>query len=214
METPLCECGCGQRVGLRKGRRPNRFLPHHHPRGQRFWSMQKQQVCECGCGGRASPGKRFVHGHYVRVNNPLKRPELRAKQSARLTGANNPGWKGGGYSMAHQRAAARLGPPPAQCPACGSAEYRMELSYVGSRPERITPTGLPYDPTGRDYIYECARCHRQRHANPAPPKPCRNCARLFKPLRRGLCGACDARRRRREKAATDRDLVRIPIGFR
>lgn len=29
-----------------------------------------------------------------------------------------------------------------------------------------------------------------------PPKPCEECSRLYKPLRRGLCSKCDARRRR------------------
>ena len=31
-------------------------------------------LCECGCGGEASPGCRFIVGHYARVNNPLKNP--------------------------------------------------------------------------------------------------------------------------------------------
>ena len=28
-------------------------------------------LCECGCGGYASPGKKFIRGHNVQVNNPM-----------------------------------------------------------------------------------------------------------------------------------------------
>lgn len=58
----------------------------------------------------------------------------------------------------------------------------------------------------------CRRCHmaedgrlqqfvtaggsRMPKGSSLPPKPCTECARLSKPLRRGLCGACYARGRR------------------
>ena len=35
--------------------------------------------CGCGCGGEASPGRRFISGHWIRVNNPMNNPESRKK---------------------------------------------------------------------------------------------------------------------------------------
>jgi hypothetical protein len=35
-----------------------------------------------------------------------------------------------------------------------------------------------------------------RADNSAPPKPCANCQRPSKPLRKGLCGACNEYQRR------------------
>ena len=29
-------------------------------------------LCECGCGGEAKPGRRFIYGHNLRINNPKK----------------------------------------------------------------------------------------------------------------------------------------------
>lgn len=36
-------------------------------------------LCECGCGGEASPGRRFINGHWIRINNPMNNPESRKK---------------------------------------------------------------------------------------------------------------------------------------
>ena len=59
----------------------------------------------------------------------------------------------------------------------------------------------------------CRRCHMivdgrmsvfMKHAlapKTQSPKPCAQCSRLSKPLRRGFCGACDAQRRRRVRAS-------------
>lgn len=54
----------------------------------------------------------------------------------------------------------------------------------------------------------CRRCHMEVDGRLAafvtlpkrkavPPKPCAECERLAKPLRKGLCGACYERKRRR-----------------
>lgn len=57
----------------------------------------------------------------------------------------------------------------------------------------------------------CRRCHmiidgrldRIASLSPPvqPPKPCVECGRLMKPLRKGLCGACYERKRRRMASA-------------
>ena len=39
--------------------------------------------CGCGCGGEASPGSRFIRGHNLRVNNPMKNPEIAKKLKGR-----------------------------------------------------------------------------------------------------------------------------------
>lgn len=36
-------------------------------------------VCECGCGELVLPGSRFVNGHIVNLNNPMKDPFLAKK---------------------------------------------------------------------------------------------------------------------------------------
>lgn len=58
----------------------------------------------------------------------------------------------------------------------------------------------------------CRRCHMEvdgrleqfrQHKRPVqPPKPCTECGRLAKPLRRGLCHACNERKRRAGFATT------------
>jgi hypothetical protein len=55
----------------------------------------------------------------------------------------------------------------------------------------------------------CRRCHMEVDGRLAafvayvppekPPKPCVNCGKLYKPLRRGLCHACNERQRREKK---------------
>jgi hypothetical protein len=52
----------------------------------------------------------------------------------------------------------------------------------------------------------CRRCHMAEDGRLAKfvtakkePSPCLECSRLYKPLRRGLCGRCDTRRRRAAK---------------
>ena len=55
-------------------------------------------------------------------------------------------------------------------------------------------------------MFLCRRCHMEIDGRlgrnldggrkPKPPKPCAQCSRLFKPLRRGLCSRCDSRKRR------------------
>jgi hypothetical protein len=62
----------------------------------------------------------------------------------------------------------------------------------------------------------CRRCHMEVDGRlealrdmPRPvrvmPSPCDECGRLYKPLRRGLCHACNERRRRREKRGVCHD---------
>lgn len=57
----------------------------------------------------------------------------------------------------------------------------------------------------------CRRCHMEVDGRlekimaytpqPHPPKECEECGRLSKPLRRGLCHACNERKRRRDRKA-------------
>ena len=44
--------------------------------------------CECGCSGEVKPGKRFIRGHHVRVNNPFSNSETIVKivETKRTTG--------------------------------------------------------------------------------------------------------------------------------
>ena len=50
--------------------------------------------CECGCGKGIAVGKRFVHGHHVRVNNPMHTQTAKDKMSRFWTGRKRPGQTG------------------------------------------------------------------------------------------------------------------------
>ena len=88
----LCECGCGGEASPGK-----RFISGHNARvnpptkGKKYSKESKEKrrktkeinrliregklepkYCECGCGMIVKTGKRFIHGHYVRVNHPIK----------------------------------------------------------------------------------------------------------------------------------------------
>ena len=88
----LCECGCGGEASPGK-----RFISGHNARvnpptkGKKYSKESKEKrrktkeinrliregklepkYCECGCGMVVKTGKRFIHGHRVRVNHPLK----------------------------------------------------------------------------------------------------------------------------------------------
>lgn len=62
----------------------------------------------------------------------------------------------------------------------------------------------------------CRRCHMEidgrlekvRLLSPAvkPPKPCAECGRLYKPLRKGLCHSCSERKRRSQRRQCHNDL--------
>jgi len=42
------------------------------------------KLCECGCGEEVKPRNRFIRGHHVRINHPMKRPEVAAKVSIKI----------------------------------------------------------------------------------------------------------------------------------
>ena len=52
----------------------------------RYSKIRKMSKCECGCGGEASSGRRFIRGHNLRINNPMKNPEVAKKARESKTG--------------------------------------------------------------------------------------------------------------------------------
>jgi hypothetical protein len=108
-------------------------------------------------------------------------------------GADNPSWKGNRVKKDSGRERARklytLGP----CEHCGKPA--TDRHHKDDNP-------LNNDPGNVEML--CRRCHMladgrmeafvkaegaRKHGS-APPKPCCNCGRLWKPLRKGRCGAC------------------------
>jgi hypothetical protein len=87
------------------------------------------------------------------------------------------------------------------CERCGDSQY-LERHHVD---------GDTSNNVARNIRILCRRCHmlvdgrlerlRQFHPEAKPPKPCEECGRFStgKYLRRGLCHACNERKRRREK---------------
>lgn len=104
----FCGCGCGEPIPLK----PEHFsvgVPkylHGHnakvnpPKARK--ELPPQTPCECGCGALASPGRRYLRGHWKRP--PLSLEALRRISEA-LSGPSNPNygkcgsdsptWKGG-----------------------------------------------------------------------------------------------------------------------
>lgn len=110
-------------------------------------------------------------------------------------------WKRGpvSYNASHSRARVRY-PTPTECERCGRTAP-IERHHID---------GDPLNNSRENIAMVCRRCHMEidgRLENfrtlprpvRVPPKPCSECGKLAKPLRRGLCHACNERKRRREK---------------
>lgn len=111
--------------------------------------------------------------------------------------------------------ARRLYPDLERCERCGatSQEKRLERHHRDGNPFNNSPTNI--QPV-------CRRCHmaldgrlaRLRETALAnserarkDPTPCVECGKLSKPLRRGLCHACNERKRRAEKRRSCHDDI-------
>ena len=124
--APLCACGCGEPVAWQRGEGWSSFRPGHQSRRQpKYCPDGDAPLCACGCGEQVSASKkrgaekgwnRWIHGHHIRAKNPntgehvlgdqnpMRRPEVRAKLSRARKGKSNPwvgcgekhpSWKGG-----------------------------------------------------------------------------------------------------------------------
>jgi len=100
----LCKCGCGMRVrrgnklagkgcGFRLYNKSRNYFGESNPFYKRKHTEETKEkirqklkkvvvprvLCSCGCGVHAKQGKKFLQGHNLRVNNPMKHPENVAK---------------------------------------------------------------------------------------------------------------------------------------
>ena len=102
------------------------------------------------------------------------------------------------HTAARHRARVRY-PVPLECQRCNEAAVI----------ERHHKDGDPLNNEPENIAMLCRRCHMEvdgrmepfrRYSQPIQdPQPCSACGRLSKPLRRGLCHACNERSRRRRK---------------
>jgi hypothetical protein len=113
-------------------------------------------------------------------------------------GENSPEWKGDAISKASGRARARR-----QYKTLGQCELCDDLAV-----DRHHRDDNPRNNDVSNIQYLCRACHMKidgraaelsaRSSAPRPiqdPKPCDNCASLYKPLRKGLCSRCYAKQR-------------------
>lgn len=123
---------------------------------------------------------------------------LRGPDKPVVRGDEHYAWKGDAALPSSKRQRARflydLGP----CEDCGQAaveRHHKDGDTGNNAPENIALL--------------CRRCHMERdgrmnafkemaraNGRTAEPKPCENCGRLYKPLRRGRCAACNVYLRR------------------
>jgi len=115
-----------------------------------------------------------------------------------VRGADSPQWMGDGVSKNGGRKRARRLFGLGLCEKCGEKatdRHHKDDNTANNCPENIAIL--------------CRKCHMAVdgrsaklaawspvHNQPEPPKPCNQCTRLYKPLRRGLCSLCYDRLRR------------------
>lgn len=114
-------------------------------------------------------------------------------------GSASPAWKGDVARAETKRARAQRIYPLGICQNCGKPA--TERHHI----DRDTGNNQ-----SSNILILCRRCHMQmdgrlteflshRIDNSKPPEPCKNCGRLSKPLRKGLCHSCNEYQRRNGK---------------
>jgi hypothetical protein len=116
---------------------------------------------------------------------------LRGPAKPLLFGPDHPQWKGDAALTTTKRMRAQRAYPLTDCDECGDPatdRHHIDGDTGNNAPENIARL--------------CRRCHMRvdgrlaqlaafgRARKPQPSKPCSNCARPYKPLRRGRCAAC------------------------
>ena len=150
-------------------------------------------ACSCGCAGTLWVKKyhllparfktdglpRYIRGHYLKE-------------------ARHPDWKGDEAGSEAKHARARRKFKLNNCEDCGKLAI-----------DRHHEDGNPGNNSAENVFSLCRRCHMIRDGRleklrkmcppTKDPKPCTNCQKLSKPLRRGLCHACNEYMRRNGK---------------
>jgi hypothetical protein len=152
----------------------------------------------CGRPKRGRQGRECAACAKYRQTTGLARPYglVDGRAIAVLRGPEHPGWKGdAAHNRAKRRRARRRYPDLGPCQRCG-----------GKATERHHKDGDPGNNRISNVALLCRRCHMvidgrlaQLLATPrpiSPPKPCTHCGVPSKPLRRGLCHACNEYQRR------------------
>lgn len=187
-----CQCGCGQLVS----KPGNKYIHGHHNRGARH-NMKNPEtakksgetrkksklskgtikdsitLCLCGCSQFVSkPGNKFIVGHWVRVNQPSKNPEVVKKISETKksknkgenngmygqSGPKNPAWTGGDYRYWHTKARELFG--LSCCELCGFTN-KEHLELYKTR-LHMHCTSIPKDYTimeSNNWQTLCVSCH-------------------------------------------------------
>lgn len=142
---------------------------------------------------------RFLNGNHrdMRVDN-MRWGDM-AEAANPLKGEAHPCWSGDKVSKNGGRCRARKLYAIGECQRCGKPatdRHHIDDNQSNNKPSNI--------------LICCRRCHMQVdgraerlaawspvHNQPQPPKECTQCGKLYKPMRKGLCGACYDRKRKR-----------------
>lgn len=118
-----------------------------------------------------------------------------------LHGEKSPFWKGDSASKNSGRRRARKIYPLGDCERCGkpaTERHHKDDNTFNNDPDNIMIVCRSCHMAVDGRTAKLAEYSRQNN-HPLPPKPCEQCNREYKPLRRGLCSKCYDRKRYEDK---------------
>lgn len=151
-----------------------------HARARRLYPYP---LGPCGrCGG---PGARRFHRDGNPLNNEPSNIEVLCRRCLN--------WKGdaAGKDAGHCRA--RKLYPLGPCEHCGKPatdRHHKDGNTRNNEPSNVEVLCRRCHMLADGRLEAFAKAAGGRFHEPLPPRPCSNCGRLYKPLRRGRCGAC------------------------
>jgi len=171
-ETPICACGCGQRV-TRSKLPPygwNEYILGHHWRGKHHTVESKIKISESQIGKKKSLDHRKNLSIAVKKrlanpkNNPMFGKHPAAETRVKMSGPNNANWKGGKSlenrppELTPEYKQAIRHRDNFQCQFCGykntSRQQKLDTRHIDKNRKNNCPDNL---------ITFCKQCHKDIH---------------------------------------------------